>query len=190
MATTTVHQELVLARQALARANEDVLNLRGQLRTPPSGITRGWQAWRARFGLAELAGTAAAAAGFGGGLALRWPVAAAAALAAITEAVMFYAVVGIRTALAAARATAHLTGPARLAAAAWHAARAQLASAAAAETFDVFLIRPALMTTGALLCRPWIWAGFLLGKAASDLLWYLAEASARAGVSRLAAPPD
>ena len=92
-----------------------------------------WQAWRARFGLAEVCGTIAAVGGFAAGYLIAGSLLAAAGLATICEAVGFYGCVGVKTAVAACRATAHLGGVQRLVAGAWHAITQQLASCAAAR---------------------------------------------------------
>jgi hypothetical protein len=168
---------------------------------PPAGRdgaqpkTKGWwQAWRARFGLAEVCGTAGAVAGFAAGYLPAGSVLSAAAVATICEVIAFYGCVGTKTALAARRATAHLAGWRRLAAGAWHAVREQLAFCAVAEALDDFLIRPGCLAGAAWLLRPLpggVWLGFVVGKAAADVAWYGMEASARWGVTRSAAdrPP-
>jgi ornithine decarboxylase len=146
-----------------------------------------WQAWRARFGLAEVCGTLAAASGFAAGYLATGSLLAAAGLATLCEAVGFYGCVGVKTAAAASRATAHLTGLRRLAAGTWHAVTQQLASCAAAEALDGFLIRPGCMAGAAWLARPLpggVWLGFAVGKAVADVAWYGMEASARRGVAR------
>jgi ornithine decarboxylase len=146
-----------------------------------------WQAWRARFGLAEVYGTIAAAIGFTTGYLIAGSLLAAAGLATICEALGFYGCVGIKTAAAARRATAHLDGVRRLAAGAWHAITEQLASCAAAEALDGFLVRPGCLAGAAWLARPLpggIWLGFVAGKVAADVAWYGMEASARRGVAR------
>ena len=148
---------------------------------PPAGW---WRAWRARFGLAEVCGTVAAAAGFAAGYLPAGSLLAAAALATICEAVGFYGCIGVKTVAAASRATVHLGGWRRLAAGAWHAVREQLASCAVAEAADGFLIRPGCLAGAAWLLRPLpggVWLGFALGKAAADVAWYGLEASARRG---------
>jgi ornithine decarboxylase len=145
-----------------------------------------WQAWRARFGLAEVCGTIAAVSGFTAGYLAAGSLLVAAGLATICEAVGFYGCVGGRTAAAAWRATAHLGGLPRLAAGAWHAIMAQLASCAVAEALDAFLIRPGCLAGAAWLARPLpagVWLGFAVGKAAADVAWYGMEASARRGVA-------
>ena len=158
---------------------------------------RWWQGWRARFGLAEVCGTIAAVGGFAAGYLTARSLLAAAVLATICEAVTFYGCVGVKTAAAAWRATAHLDGMRRLAAGAWHAVTAQLASCAAAEALDGFLVRPGCLAGAAWLARPLpggVWLGFAVGKVAADLAWYGIEASARRGVAwavpgtRLATP--
>jgi len=149
-----------------------------------------WQAWRTRFGLAEVCGTAGAVAGFAAGYLPAGSVLAAAAVATVCEVIAFYGCVGTKTALAARRATAHLAGWRRLAAGAWHAVREQLASCAVAEALDDFLIRPGCLAGAAWLLRPLpggVWLGFVVGKAAADVAWYGMEASARWGVTRSAA---
>jgi hypothetical protein len=149
-----------------------------------------WQAWRARFGLAEVCGTLAALAGFAAGYAQGGSLLAAVALATICEGIGFYGCIGVKTAAAARRATAHLGGWRRLAAGAWHAVREQLASCAVAETVDGFLIRPGCLAGAAWLLRPLpggVWLGFAVGKAAADVAWYCLEASARRGVSKISA---
>src|SRR5689334_18833570 len=150
---------------------------------PPAGW---WRAWRDRFGLAEVCGTLAAAAGFAIGYAQAGSLLAAAALATICEAIGFYGCIAVKTGAAARRATVHLGGWRRLAAGAWHAVREQLASCAVAETVDGFLVRPGCMAGAAWLLRPLpggVWLGFAVGKAAADVAWYGMEASARRGVA-------
>ena len=149
---------------------------------PPAGW---WRAWRDRFGLAEVCGTLAAAAGFAAGYAQAGSLLAAAALATICEAIGFYGCIAAKTGAAARRATVHLGGWRRLAAGAWHAVHEQLASCAVAETVDGFLIRPGCMAGAAWLLRALpggVWIGFAAGKAAADAAWYGLEAFARRGV--------
>ena len=149
---------------------------------PPAGW---WRAWRDRFGLAEVCGTLAAAAGFAAGYAQAGSLLAAAALATICEAIGFYGCIAVKTGAAARRATVHLGGWRRLAAGAWHAVREQLASCAVAETVDGFLIRPGCMVGAAWLLRALpggVWIGFAAGKATADAAWYGLEAFARRGV--------
>ena len=151
----------------------------------PPRLAGWWQAWRARFGLAEVCGTAAALSGFTAGYLPERSLLAAAALATICEAIGFYGCIGAKTAAAAWRATAHLGGWRRLAAAAWHAVREQLASCAVAEALDGFLIRPGCLAGAAWLLRPLtggVWFGFALGKIAADVAWYGMEASVRRGL--------
>jgi hypothetical protein len=155
----------------------------GADRARPAGW---WQAWRARFGLAEVCGTGAAVAGFAVGYRQAGSLLAAAGLATVGEAIGFYGCIGVKTAAAASRATAHLGGWRRLAAGAWHAMREQLASCAVAEAADGFLIRPGCMAGAAWLLRPLpggVWLGFLIGKTVADVAWYGLEASARRGVA-------
>lgn len=139
--------------------------------------------WWSRFGAAEAAGTVMAIAGFGIAQLRGWPLPAAAGLAVTAEVIGFYALVGIKTAMRAGKATAHLAGARRLGAAAWHAVHDQLASAGAAEAVDDLLVRPGCMTLGAWAGSRWgtagLWLGFLAGKAIADLAWYLVEAHAR-----------
>jgi hypothetical protein len=154
---------------------------RGQART-----AGWWQAWRARFGLAEVCGTAAAVAGFAIGYLPDRSLLAAAALATLCEFIGFYGCIGAKTAAAARRATAHLDGWRRLAAGAWHAVTEQLASCAVAEAVDGFLIRPGCLAGAAWLLRPLpggVWLGFAAGKVVADVAWYGLEASARRGVA-------
>jgi len=145
--------------------------------------TRGWwRAWRARFGLAEACGSVGAAAGFAVGYRAAGSLVTAAGLATIGEFIGFYSCVGTRTVLAACRATTHLAGWGRLAAGAWHAVTQQLASCAAAEALDFFVIRPGCLAGAAWLLRGQpggVWLGFAVGKAVADLAWYGVEASAR-----------
>src|SRR5215468_7240367 len=152
-----------------------------------------WQAWRARFGLAEVCGTIAAVGGFAAGYLIAGSLLAAAGLATICEAVGFYGCVGVKTAVAACRATAHLGGVQRLVAGAWHAITQQLASCAAAEALDTFVVRTGCLAGAAWLARPLpggVWLGFAVGKAAADVSWYGMEASARRGLARwLSATP-
>jgi hypothetical protein len=146
-----------------------------------------WQAWRARFGLAEVCGTAGAVAGFAAGYLPTGSVLGAAVVATICEVIAFYGCVGTKTALAARRATAHLAGWRRLAAGAWHAVKEQLASCAVAEALDDCFIRPGCLAGAAWLLRPLpggVWLGFVVGKAVADVAWYGMEASARWGVTR------
>jgi hypothetical protein len=155
----------------------------GADRARPAGW---WQAWRVRFGLAEVCGTGAALAGFAAGYLQAGSLLAAAGLATLCEAIGFYGCIGAKTAAAANRATAHLGGWRRLAAGTWHAVREQLASCAVAEAADGFGIRPGCMAGAAWLLRPLpggVWLGFLAGKAVADLAWYGLEASARRGMA-------
>src|SRR6185437_6432650 len=57
-----------------------------------------WRAWGERFGLAELCGTLAAAAGFAAGYLVTGSLLAAAGLATACEAIGFYGCVGAKTA--------------------------------------------------------------------------------------------
>lgn len=152
-----------------------------------SRIRRWWLGWRARFGLAEACGTVGAAAGFAAGYRAGGSLVTAVGLATIGEFTGFYGCVGTRTVLAACRATAHLTGWGRLAAGAWHAVTRQLASCAAAEALDFFLIRPGCLAGAAWLLRGLpggVWLGFVTGKGVADLVWYGVEASARRSLAR------
>ncbi|MGH3289092.1 MAG: hypothetical protein ACRDPD_31200 [Streptosporangiaceae bacterium] len=152
-----------------------------------SGTGRWWRAWRARFGLAEVCGTVGAAAGFAAGYRAGGSLVTAVGLATIGEFIGFYGCVGTRTVLAACRATAHLAGWGRLAAGAWHAVTQQLASCAAAEALDFFLVRPGCLAGAAWLLRglpDGVWLGFAAGKAVADLVWYGVEASARRSLVR------
>jgi hypothetical protein len=145
-----------------------------------------WQAWRARFGLAEVCGTIAAISGFTLGYLTARSLLAAAGLATICEALGFYGCVGVKATTAACRATAHLDGVRRLAAGAWHAITEQLASCALAEALDGFLVRPGCLAGAAWLARPLpggVWLGFAVGKVAADVAWYGMEASARRSVA-------
>jgi hypothetical protein len=155
----------------------------GAGRARPAGW---WQAWRARFGLAEVCGTGAALTGFAAGYLQAGSLLAAAGLATLCEAIGFYGCIGVKTAAAASRATAHLGGWCRLAAGTWHAVREQLASCAVAEAADGFLIRPGCLAGAAWLLRSLpggVWIGFLAGKAVADVAWYGLEAYARRGVA-------
>lgn len=146
-----------------------------------------WQAWRARFGLAEVCGTLAALCGFAVGYLAEGSLLAAAGLATVCEAGGFYGCVGVKTAVDARLATAHLSGFRRLVAGTWHAVTQQLASCAAAEVLDGFLIRPGCLAGAAWLARPLpggVWLGFAIGKVVADVAWYGMEAAARRGVTR------
>ena len=146
-----------------------------------------WRAWRARFGLAEVCGTLAAIGGFAAGYLAAGSLLAAAGLATLCEAIGFYGCVGVKTAAAASQATAHLAGFRRLAAGTWHAVTQQLASCAAAEVLDGFLVRPGCLAGAAWLARPLpggVWLGFAVGKVVADVAWYGMEAAARRGVAR------
>jgi hypothetical protein len=150
-----------------------------------SRVRRWWRSWRARFGLAEVCGTAAALAGFAVGYRTGGSLLAAAGLATAGEFAGFYGCIGIKAALGAWRATVHLAGLRRLSAGAWHAVTQQLASCAVAEAADFVLIRPASLAGAAwlLLWLPGgIWLGFVVGKAVADVFWYGAEAAARRGL--------
>jgi hypothetical protein len=150
---------------------------------------RWWRAWCARFGLAEVCGTLTAICGFAAGYLAAGSLLAAAGLATVCEAVGFYGCVGVKTTAAASRATAHLDGFRRLAAGTWHAVTEQLASCAAAEALDAFLVRPGCMAGAAWLARPLpggVWLGFAIGKVIADVAFYGMEAMARHGVARSA----
>jgi hypothetical protein len=145
-----------------------------------------WRAWRGRFGLAEVCCNSGAAAGVVAGYLSTRSLFAAAALATAGGTTGFYGCVGLKTAVAASRVTAHLAGWRRLAATAWHAVTQQLASCAAAEALDDLLIRPGCLAVGWWLLRPLpggVWLGFAVGKAAADVAWYGMEACARRGVA-------
>ena len=146
-----------------------------------------WQAWRTRFGLAEVYGTLAALSGFAVGYLAEGSLLAAAGLATVCEAIGFYGCVGVKTAADARLATAHLSGFRRLVSGTWHAVTQQLASCAAAEVLDGFLIRPGSLAGAAWLARPLpggVWLGFAIGKVVADVAWYGMEAAARRGVAR------
>ena len=133
-----------------------------------------WQAWRARFGLAEICGTLAAIGGFTAGYLAAGSLLAAAGLATICETVAFYGCVGVKTAAAACQATAHLGGLRRIVTGTWHAVAQQLASCAAAEALDGLAVRPGCLAGAAWLARPLpggVWLGFAVGKAAADVAW-------------------
>jgi hypothetical protein len=152
-----------------------------------SGTRRWWRAWRARFGLAEACGSVGAAAGFAAGYRAAGSLVTAAGLATIGEFTGFYGCVGTRTVVATCRATTHLAGRGRLAAGAWHAVTQQLASCAAAEVLDFFVIRPGCLAGAAWLLRGLpggVWLGFAAGKAVADLAFYGVEASARRSLAR------
>ena len=64
---------------------------------------------------------------------------------------------------------------------------AQLASCAAAEALDAFLIRPGCLAGAVWLARPLpggVWLGFAAGKTVADLAWYATEAAARRGLTQ------
>jgi hypothetical protein len=197
MPTAAIDEGTAMAKMAqvpvAARSARDVSDVPER---PAAHRDRGagrawWQAWRARFGLAEVCGTAAAAIGFAAGYLPAGSLLAAAGLATICEVLGFYGCIGAKTVAAACRATAHLGGPRRLAAGAWHAMREQLASCAVAEVVDGFLTRPACLAGAAWLLRPLpagVWLGFVAGKAVADVAWYGMEASARRGVAWSARP--
>jgi hypothetical protein len=148
---------------------------------------RWWRAWCARFGLAEVCGTLTAIGGFAAGYLAAGSLLAAAGLATVCEAIGFYGCVGVKATAAASRATAHLAGFRRLAAGTWHAITGQLASCAAAEAVDAFLVRPGCLAGAAWLAQPLpggVWLGFAIGKAAADVAFYGMEATARRGVAR------
>ena len=178
---------LSLARPAIAGTMRPVTHaVPGPATTRPAG--RGWwRAWRARFGLAEVCGTLAAVTGFAVGYLGLGSLLAAAGLATVCEVIGFYGCVGAKTSVDARRVTAHLSGFRRLAAGAWHATTEQLASCAAAEVLDFFLIRPGCVAGAAWLARPLpggVWLGFAVGKVVADVAWYGMEAAARRGVAR------
>jgi len=154
----------------------------------PSSPSRGWwPRWRARFGIAEACGTIGAIAGFAAGYLAVGSLLSASALSTVCEVVLFYGCVGVKTALAASRATAHLAGWRRLAAGTWNAVTEQLASCAVAEAVDDLFIRPCCLAGAAWLLRPLpggVWLGFAVGKAAADVAWYGMEASARWSVMK------
>jgi hypothetical protein len=74
-----------------------------------------------------------------------------------------------------------------------HAVKEQLASCAAAEVLDFFLIRPGCMAGAAWLARPLpggVWLGFAVGKAVADVAWYGMEAAARRSVKLVKRAPS
>jgi hypothetical protein len=148
---------------------------------------RWWPAWCARFGLAEVCGTLTALGGFAAGYLSTGSLLVAAGMATICEATGFYGCIGVKTTAAASRATAHLAGFGRLAAGTWHAVTEQLASCAAAEALDAFLVRPGCLAGAAWLARPLpggVWLGFAVGKLVADVGFYGMEAVARRGLAR------
>jgi hypothetical protein len=153
---------------------------------PPVGggirarMRRWWRGWRARFGLAEVCGSAGAVAGFAAGYLPTGSLLAAAALATIGEVAGFYGCIGTRTVLAACRATVHLTGWRRLAGAAWHAVTQQLASCAVAEALDFALIRPGCLAGAAWLLLP-LPGGVWPGLAADCGSWWSSRSGSRRG---------
>jgi len=172
---------------AAAKAPAGGLQGGGATSGAQAGTGGWWRAWRARFGLAEACGSVGAAAGFAAGYRAAGSLVTAAGLATIGEFTGFYGCVGTRTVLAACRATTHLAGWGRLAAGAWHAVTQQLASCAAAEVLDFFVIRPGCLAGAAWLLRGLpggVWLGFAAGKAVADLAFYGVEASARRSLAR------
>jgi hypothetical protein len=109
---------------------------------------RWWRAWCARFGLAEVRGALTALSGFAAGYLATGSLLVAAGMATMCEAIGFYGCLGVKTTAAASRVTAHLAGFRRLAAGTWHAVTGQLASCAAAEALDAFLVRPGCLARG------------------------------------------
>jgi hypothetical protein len=173
----------LLRRRGPAEHDRGTGTYRTQVRPTAGGW---WRAWRGRFGLAEVCCNSGAAAGVVAGYLSTGSLFAAAALAMAGGTSGFYGCVGVKTAVAASRVTAHLAGWCRLAAAAWHAVTQQLASCAAAEALDDLLIRPGCLAVGWWLLRPLpggVWLGFAVGKAAADVAWYGMEACARRGVA-------
>jgi hypothetical protein len=159
--------------------------------------SRWWLAWRDRFGLAELIGTIGAIIGFKIGYGRSGSLLAAAGLATTCEVIGFYACIGLRTGIAARRATEGSAGWQRFLAAARHAVLTSLASCVVAEVADGLLIRPGLLAGATWLLQgsaAGMWLGFAIGKLASDAAWYCVEASTRNGARRgadlLSAPAD
>jgi hypothetical protein len=148
---------------------------------------RCWRAWRERFGLAEVFGTAGAIVGFEAGYKRSGSVLAAAGLATTCELVGFYSCIALRTGLAARQATEGTAGWDRVVAAARHAIVTSLASCAVAEVVDGLLIRPSFLAGATWLFEDsatGMWVGFALGKLAADAAWYGVEACTRNGAQR------
>ena len=187
-----VSAEVALSAGELEPPAGDVAGLAAELPSPDRGRAQAgtggwWRAWRARFGLAEAFGTVGAVVGFAAGYRATGSLFTAAGLATFGEVIGFYGCVGTRTVLAAYRATADLAGWGRLAWGAWHAVTQQLASCAAAEALDFFLIRPGCLAGAAWLLRGLpggVWLGFAAGKVVADLAWYGMEALARRSLPR------
>ena len=142
-----VSAEVALSAGELEPPAGDGAGLAAELPSPDRGRAQAgtggwWRAWQARFGLAEAFGTVGAVVGFAAGYRATGSLFTAAGLATFGEVIGFYGCVGTRTVLAAYQATADLAGWGRLAWGAWHAVVQQLASCAAAEALDFFLIRP------------------------------------------------
>ena len=136
-----------------------------------------------------MCGTLGAFAGFAAGYLSSGSLLVAAGLATFLEVIGFYSCVGIKTTFIAWRATGHLVGWYRLAAAAWHAVREQLASCAVAELLDDFLIRPwAHGRRGVARPRPGPtrrgMARICVGKVIADVSWYSSEAVSRWSIVR------
>lgn|SRR5512146_2256084 len=134
-----------------------------------------------------MRGTLTALAGFAAGYLATGSLLVAAGMATMCEAIGFYGCIGVKTTAAASRATVHLAGFRRLAAGTWHAVTEQLASCAAAEAVDAFLVRPGCLAGAAWLARPLpggVWLGFAIGKVIADAAFYGMEAVARRGLAR------
>jgi hypothetical protein len=125
--------------------------------------------WIRRYGVAEVAGTAAALGGYWGGYALTGSVVASAFAAALSESIAFYGVLLLRDMVRdayAAGARRSRYGPREIAGT-W---RSVFVEFGPAELLDATLLRPLSMGLGGQYLGPRL--GVVVGKLAADLVFY------------------
>jgi FHA domain len=136
----------------------------------PAGRNR-WREWIRRFGVAELAGTAAALGGYWAGQALTGSLIASAFAAALSESVVFYTVLLLRDMVRdayAAGARRVRYGPREIAGT-W---RNLFIEFGPIELLDVAAVRPLCMGLGGRYLGPRL--GVIAGKVVADMAFYAA----------------
>ena len=128
-----------------------------------------WQEWIRRYGLAEIAGTAAAIGGYWAGFALTGSRVAAAYAAALSESAGFYAILILRDMVRDAYAAGSRRGrygPREMG----QTCRNLFVEFGPTELLDNLLIRPLCMGLGGRLLGPRL--GIIAGKLAADVFFY------------------
>jgi hypothetical protein len=135
-------------------------------------VVAGWRerfvAWRRRYGLSELAGTAAAVAAVLGFLQLGWHPLLAALVGTVADGLAFYGVLALRETSEARESSRRLSQP--KASPVREVLRDLGREFGAVEAIDALLIRPLCLYVGLLWLGDWL--GVLTGKLVADLAFY------------------